>query len=89
MTALAALLGVVAAPLRGQTPGDSIGLDPGGPPRIVTATAGPRYGAGWLHRLLFGADHRLLWTAPIQVEVLSLHNQTAGRPVSDGKSGPV
>lgn len=47
MTALAALRGVVAAPLRGQTPGDSMGLDPGSSPRIVTATAGPGYGAGW------------------------------------------
>ena len=85
MTALAALLGVVAAPLRGQTPGDSIGLDPDSPPRIVSATAGPNYGAGWLHRLLFGADHRLLWTTPIQVEVLSLQTYAGGlRPVRRG-----
>ncbi len=85
VSALAALLGVVAAPLWGQTPGDSIGLDPGSPVRFVTATAGARYGAGWLHRLLFGGDHRPLWTTPIEVEVLDLGTYAGGlRPVRRG-----
>jgi hypothetical protein len=75
---LAALLGAVAAPLRGQTPHDSADLDAGSPPRFVTATADPGYGAGWLHRLLFGADHRSLWTTPVEVEVLNLRTYAGG-----------
>lgn len=85
VSVLAALLGAVAAPLRGQTSRDSVDPDPGSPPRFVTATAGPRYGAGWLHRLLFGADYRPLWTTPIEVEVLNLRTYAGGlQPVRRG-----
>ncbi|HTC23618.1 MAG TPA: hypothetical protein VK688_04610, partial [Gemmatimonadales bacterium] len=88
--ALAALLVLAAAPVRGQTPGDSISLpadslDPESPDQFVTATAGARYGAGWLHRMLFGADHRALWTTPIEVKVLDLRTYAGGlRPVRRG-----
>jgi len=85
VSALVALLGLMAAPLRGQTSHDSIDPDSGRPPRFVTATAGPHYGAGWLHRLLFGADYRLLWTTPIEVEVLNMRTYAGGlKPVRRG-----
>ncbi|HLQ22571.1 MAG TPA: hypothetical protein VK132_05160, partial [Gemmatimonadales bacterium] len=75
----------MAAPLSGQTPSDSVDPGAGSPPRSVTAMAGPRYGAGWLHRLLFGADYRPLWTTPIEVEVLDLRTYAGGlQPVRRG-----
>jgi len=85
ISALAAVLGAVAAPLRGQTPHDSADHDAGSAPRFVTATACPRYGPGWLHRLLFGPDHRSLWTTPVEVEVLNLRTYAGGlQPVRRG-----
>ncbi len=44
----------------------------------VTVTAGPEYGAGWLHQVLFGRHYRDLWTMPIQVEVLDLSRFAGG-----------
>lgn len=43
----------------------------------VTVTAGD-YGAGWLHRLLFGDDYRDLWTAPVRVPLLDLQEYAGG-----------
>jgi len=43
-----------------------------------TVTAGARYGAGWLHRLLLGAHYRDLWTAPVRVSVLDLGGFAGG-----------
>ena len=58
-----------SGPLGGQAPARS----PGAPARgSATVTAGPQYGAGWLHRALLGAHYRNLWTTPIQVPVLDL-----------------
>jgi len=34
--------------------------------------AGPRYGAGAIHRFLFGADYRDLWTTPVRVPLIDL-----------------
>src|SRR6266487_3837631 len=41
-------------------------------PGSVTVTAGPQYGAGWLHRVMLGRHYRDLWTTPVRVEVLDL-----------------
>jgi len=81
-----ALLSGLAAPLRAQAPRDLISerLDSGPASGLVTTTAG-RYGVGWLHRFLFGANYRRLWTTPIQVEVLDLHAYAGGlRPARLG-----
>jgi len=45
---------------------------PAAPATLVTVTAGARYQAGWLHRLLLGAHYRDLWTTPLRVPVLDL-----------------
>ncbi len=48
----------------------------------VEMVAGARYEAGGLHRLLFGAGYRDLWTTPLQVEVLDLRSFAGGlRPL--------
>lgn len=39
-------------------------------PDSATAVAGARYAAGGLHRLLWGANYRDLWTRPLRVPVL-------------------
>jgi len=44
----------------------------------VVIEAGARYGAGWLHRWLFGTEYRELWTRPVRVEVLDLHTFAGG-----------
>src|SRR5439155_97164 len=41
-------------------------------PGSVTVTAGPQYGAGWLHRVMLGRHYRDLWTTPVRGEVLDL-----------------
>jgi hypothetical protein len=68
-TLLAAVvgLGVVAPKLVGQTRADT-----------VTVRAGPQYGAGPLHRALFGSDYRALWTVPLRVETLDLATFAGG-----------
>ena len=43
----------------------------------VTVVAG-RYGAGGLHRALFGSRYRDLWTTPIRVPVLDLGREAGG-----------
>jgi hypothetical protein len=82
-----AALSAAAAPLQAQGPRDSVGLRPDAPPpaQSVTRAAGTRYGAGWLHRRLFGEDYRRLWTTPIQVQVLDLHPYAVAR--GDGRTG--
>lgn len=50
----------------------------------VTVQAGPQYAAGALHRLLFGADYRDLWTMEIAVPVLDLAAHGGLEPVSEG-----
>jgi hypothetical protein len=47
-------------------------------PDTMIVQAGPHYAAGGLHRLLFGADYRALWTAPLAVEVLDLRTYAGG-----------
>jgi len=39
---------------------------------------GPEYEAGAIHRWLFGADYRHLWTAPVSLEVLDLRTTAGG-----------
>jgi hypothetical protein len=63
------IVAAYGAPLAGQSP--PAARVPTGP-GPVTVTAGARYGAGWLHRVLLGAHYRDLWTTPIRVEVLDL-----------------
>ncbi len=48
------------------------------PPAAVTVTAGARYRAGWLHRLLLGAHYRDLWTTSVRVPVLDLGRFSGG-----------
>lgn len=68
---LAVFASLVAAPAaQGQ---DS--LRPGA---VVTVAPGAHYRAGGLHRLLFGAHYRDLWTTPIRVEVLDLATYAGG-----------
>ena len=51
----------------------------------VPVVAGGRYGAGAVHRLLFGTGWRVLWAAPIRVPVLDLRRTAGGlRPVARG-----
>src|ERR1700688_2820225 len=44
-----------------------------GPPSRTLAP-GPRYEAGWLTRVLLGAQWRDLWTTPVEVPVLDLRS---------------
>lgn len=51
-------------------------------PRTRTVVVGERYGASGVHRMLFGADYRTLWTTPVTLDVLDLSTFTGGlRPV--------
>lgn len=70
--ALIAGLITAAAPAAAQS-ADS--LRPGS---FVTITPGAHYRAGGLHRALFGAHYRDLWTTPIRVEVLDLATFAGG-----------
>ncbi len=74
--AAAAILG--AAGVAAQTRGDR--------PATVQATAGARYQAGWLHRVIWGAHYRELWTTPLQVQVLDL-SSFAGGLTATGRGG--
>lgn len=44
----------------------------------VTITAGPQYGAGAIHRTLFGSDYRDLWTTPVRIPVLDMESFAGG-----------
>jgi hypothetical protein len=55
------------------------------PDSTVVRAIGSRYDAGWLHRVLFGADYRDLWTTPIALPVLDMKTFGGGlRAVSRG-----
>jgi len=57
----------------------------GDAPEKVAATAGPEYGAGPLHRFLFGSSYRKVWTTPAQADVLDLGAFAGGlTPVGTG-----
>jgi hypothetical protein len=66
-----ALLG--ASPAVAEEPARSQGSAP-----TQTLVAGPEYAAGGLHRMLFGAGYRDLWTTPIEVQVLDLAATAGG-----------
>lgn len=70
--ALIAGLMAAAMPAAAQS-ADS--LRPGG---FVTIAPGAHYRASGLHRALFGAHYRDLWTTPIRVEVLDLATYAGG-----------
>jgi hypothetical protein len=44
----------------------------------VVVVPGARYGANWLHRLLFGGQWRDEWTTPVRVETLDLGSFDGG-----------
>lgn len=67
----AAMLALLLAPAAGQA-------QQGGDGSIARVAAGTRYGAGGLHRLLFGSDYRSLWTAELAVPVLDLGRFAGG-----------
>lgn len=46
-----------------------------------TVVAGEKFRAGALHRLMFGADHRELWTTPVELPVLDLESYAGGLKV--------
>jgi hypothetical protein len=47
-------------------------------PALRTVVAGSQYKAGGVHRWLWGADYRDLWTAAVTVDVLDLHAFAGG-----------
>lgn len=52
---------------------------------VVRVRAGAQYGAGALHRSLFGPHYRDLWTAPLTVPVVDLGSVGGGlTPISQG-----
>lgn len=69
MAIVVVLLAFVLWPLAvaAQTAGDTI-----------TIAAGEHYGAGALHRWLFGTEYRALWTTPIRAPVLDLRTFGGG-----------
>lgn len=70
-TALLILLG--GTPAAAQQPPARVAAE-----RTATVAAGPQYAAGGLHRFLFGAHYRDLWTTPVEVPVLDLHRTGGG-----------
>ena len=69
---LAIVAGLAGAPAAAQS---SDSLRPGA---AVTVVPGAHYRAGGLHRALFGAHYRDLWTTPVRVEVLDLETYAGG-----------
>ncbi|MGQ0703566.1 MAG: BamA/TamA family outer membrane protein [Gemmatimonadales bacterium] len=61
------LLALIGAPIPGSAHSET-----------VTVIAGARYRAGPLHRFVFGAGYRDLWTTPIRVPVLDLRKFAGG-----------
>lgn len=61
--ALSLLTGALVAPASAET---------------KTVVAGPQYARGGVHRMLFGADYRALWTTPATFEVLDLQREAGG-----------
>ncbi len=57
---IVALSGCAAGPAGAQVRGDTV------------LAAGPDYGAGAIHRFLFGGDYRDLWTSPVRVPIIDL-----------------
>jgi hypothetical protein len=78
---------LTAARAEGAPPAEG-GPDPADASTV--ASAGPRYEAGRLHRLLFGDDYRDLWALPFRAEVLDLERHAGGltpvRTVGSGQS---
>ncbi len=70
--ALAALTVPVVALAQGTTPEEA------SPSQTTTISAGDHYGAGGLHRFLFGQDYRDLWTTPVRVAVLNMRTFGGG-----------
>jgi hypothetical protein len=54
-------------------------------PDSVTIVAGAEYGAGSLHKSLFGDNYRTQWTLPMRVEVLDLKRTAGG--LTPGETG--
>jgi len=77
--ARALLLGGIALPAR-------LGAQDASPaPHDTIVTPGAHYAAGGLHRWLFGAHYRDLWTTPVRVPVLDLRRFAGGlRPTGRG-----
>ena len=53
----------------------------------VTVTPGARYAAGALHRFLFGAHYRRLWTTPVEAERLDLAHFGGGLTATERGGG--
>ena len=75
LAAIVGALGAVAAPMDPATEPEA-----GSPCLIRTVTIVPaaRYQAGWVHRLLLGAQWREAWSTPIAVPVLDLDTFDGG-----------
>jgi len=75
LAAIVGALGAVAAPMDPATEPEA-----GSPCLIRTVTIVPaaRYQAGWVHRLLLGAQWREAWSTPIDVPVLDLDTFDGG-----------
>ena len=72
----AAALATAVTPLAAQSSSDT-----------VVVEAGAQYGAGWLHRALFGTDYRSLWTLPLPVPTLDLADYAGGLTAFSGRRG--
>lgn len=47
-------------------------------PAKKTVVLGPQYGASGFHQLFFGRDYRVVWTTPVELEVLDLQTAEGG-----------
>lgn len=81
---LLALVAALPRPATGAPPGRvapggaSCPAQPAGDEQVVEVTPGRRYDASGLHRLVFGADYRQVWTTPVRVPVLDLRRYDGG-----------
>jgi hypothetical protein len=71
--ALAMFAGVTPLPAQAQTRADRAA-----PGETLDIAPGPRYDAGWLHRLFFGSHYRDLWATPLEAPVLDLDRFAGG-----------
>src|SRR5262245_50248502 len=78
-----ALLVAVACTAVAQTPAQAPS-DADSDARVRSVVIGPQYRAGGLHRWLWGADYRDLYTMPVALPVLDLQSFAGGlRPTRE------
>src|SRR5262249_34015411 len=78
LNAMRALVAGSAAVLLGIGPTVARAQEAGAGTESTTVAAGAHYARGALHRFFFGAHYRTLWTTPIRVPILDLHQFAGG-----------